>query len=437
MATDTAEQARSVISGSEEFTAGLNPDTLSALMRSTWTWDDRALRRDLSALLVQLTAARGDIRDEVFATALRASALATGARFVATVLGPHLLADLGNPYRAQFLAAASDPAVFDRAAHQVRRGMGARAIEYLRSLAHGNEHPDESSWLALANTEGAAGVGRAMRADGYTLASTSFFSNVALGLQTLWAVGAGGSGHACRVQQGEVRATLAVAEQAGSWDPALVRTKAVRTGNGWTVAGTKCFVPDAAGVDLILTVARSVAGPSLFAVDATAPGVTITEVATIDATRPLFSVAFDGASAQLLGVEGRGGALMRESIDLAMTALAAEQVGLIERAIDLLLRREADKQRDEDLVSVALDHAAAVSLYNRALDPAADPGAAAMAHIGCSEAALRVARRMTKLSDDTDDCGNATTIQRRALSTSLFLGGPAAYHERLLERLGI
>ena len=37
----------------------LTPESLSALMRSTWTWDDRALRRDLAALLVDLSAGRG------------------------------------------------------------------------------------------------------------------------------------------------------------------------------------------------------------------------------------------------------------------------------------------------------------------------------------------------------------------------------------------
>ncbi|MEB3071694.1 hypothetical protein [[Mycobacterium] vasticus] len=30
----------------------LTPETVYALMRSTWTWDDRAPRRDLGALLV-------------------------------------------------------------------------------------------------------------------------------------------------------------------------------------------------------------------------------------------------------------------------------------------------------------------------------------------------------------------------------------------------
>src|SRR4029450_6351032 len=40
------------------FQAGLTPQSLSAIMRSSWTWDDRALRRDLSRLLTGLTAVR-------------------------------------------------------------------------------------------------------------------------------------------------------------------------------------------------------------------------------------------------------------------------------------------------------------------------------------------------------------------------------------------
>ena len=38
------------------FEAGLTPENLTAIMRSTWTWDDRALRRDLARLLTALRA---------------------------------------------------------------------------------------------------------------------------------------------------------------------------------------------------------------------------------------------------------------------------------------------------------------------------------------------------------------------------------------------
>src|SRR3954466_4927246 len=99
-----------------DFEQTLTPQSLAAIMRSTWTWDDRALRRDLSSLLVDLAAARGDIADEAIVKTMRARSLATGARFAADVLGPHLIADAGSALRADFVAAASDPTVFDRIA---------------------------------------------------------------------------------------------------------------------------------------------------------------------------------------------------------------------------------------------------------------------------------------------------------------------------------
>jgi alkylation response protein AidB-like acyl-CoA dehydrogenase len=416
-----------------EFEDALTPDSLSALMRSTWTWDDRALRRDLSSLLVEIAAARGTIDDEAIARALRARGLATGARFVANVLGPHLVADVGGAPRGQFLSAARDPAFFDRSASSALPDVRARAPHYLKTISERVDYPDESSWLAMA-TGGVGGLGRAMRGYGHTLGTTALLGNVALAWQTLRALGADGSDYAGRIERGEIRATLAAAEQSGSWDPALVRTRAQPDNDGWALTGAKHFVPDAAGADVVLTVARSVAGPSLFAVDANAPEVTITELAGIDTTRQLFKIEFNDTPAELLGHDGRGGALMRQSIDLLMTALAGEQVGLIERSVEVLLRHAQDDPFEEALTQTALDHAAAVSLWTQALGPDADVGSAAMAHIGCSTASLRVASLSAEVAGDSEE---AATIMRRALSTSLLLGGPAVFHERLLDRLGI
>ena len=42
--------------GSGPVAEALSPERLSALMRATWTWDDRALRRDLSELLADVMA---------------------------------------------------------------------------------------------------------------------------------------------------------------------------------------------------------------------------------------------------------------------------------------------------------------------------------------------------------------------------------------------
>src|SRR6185369_14349326 len=102
----------------DTFETLLTPDGLSALMRSTWTWDDRALRRDLAVLLVDLqaahAAARGNAPDH--AETIRKRALASGSDFVAAVLGPHLIADAGNALRGDYLAYALDAAAFARSA---------------------------------------------------------------------------------------------------------------------------------------------------------------------------------------------------------------------------------------------------------------------------------------------------------------------------------
>ncbi len=409
------------------FEEALTPDTLTALMRSTWTWDDRALRRDLSALLVEVAAARGDIADEAIAGTLRARSLATGARFAAAVLGPHLIADAGSPLRSQFVSAASDPASFDRLADTARAELHGRAADYLRSCTV--DYPDESSWLTLATKGEDGDLGQAMRGYGYTLSAAPLLSNLGLAWQSLRALGGDGSEASARIERGEIRATLAAAEKSGSWDPALVRTKAQPDKDGWRLSGVKFFVPDAAGADVVLTVARSVAGPSLFSVEADADGVDITELAGIDATRPLYRVEFEDTPAVLLGKEGRGGALMQKTMDLAMTALAGEQVGLIERAISVLLEHGA---ANLDLAQTALDHATAVSLWGQARNGDV-LGAAAMAHIGCSATSVRV----TTLAAEVADSEDAHVLQRRALSSSLLLGGPAVFYERLLDRLEI
>lgn len=433
MGTGTAAPSGAT-SSSTEFEDALTPGALSALMRSTWTWDDRALRRDLSALLVELSAARGDVTQDAIGTALHARGLATGARFVANVFGPHLIADVGSPLRGQFLSAATELAIFDRAASMSRSDVEPLAGDYLRTIPKEVDYPEESAWLSMATANGAGGLGEVMRGYGYTLATAPLLGNFVLAWQTLRVLGTTGAEYADRIARGELRATLAAAEKSGSWDPALVSTKAEPTTNGWTLTGAKHFVPDAAGADVVFAIARSTAGPSLFAVDVEAPGVTITELAGIDATRPLFTIQFDGTSAELLGHEGRGGALMRQSLDLVMTALAGEQVGLIERAVAVLLRHASDGSLEAELTQAALDHAAAVSLWTQALDPNAATGAAAMAHIGCSTASLRVAGLAAEVAHDSDD---ANGVLRRALAASLLLGGPAVFYERLLDRLGI
>ena len=96
--------------GSGPVAEALSPERLSALMRATWTWDDRALRRDLSELLADVMAT-GHLNRRAFrrmqagavpgpemsvAKLMYAQNLTRSAHFVSRVLGPRIIADTGE-----------------------------------------------------------------------------------------------------------------------------------------------------------------------------------------------------------------------------------------------------------------------------------------------------------------------------------------------------
>jgi hypothetical protein len=415
----------------------LTAESLSALMRSTWTWDDRALRRDLSTLLVQLDAATlagaNMSVGSAASAALYAAARAYAANFVASVLGPKLIADTGNPLRQQFLPLARDPAQFRRQAHAARRDVADQADKYFNTNVDNVDFAPPSAWPALVADTGVAGLGTAMHGYGHDLSDAALFASLALAWQAATLVPGSdvATGYADRLQSGDLVGTLAAAEQTGSWDPALVRTRAELVSGQWLLSGEKNYVPAADAADVVFVIARSIAGPSLFAVDAGAAGLSVAAHPVLDDTRRLFGVKLSDTPATLVGTEGSGGRLMSRLIDAATTALAAEQVGLIEAGIGML--RNEPTPADDGLAALVLDHIAAHALWQRALyEPT--PAAAAAAHIGCSAAAVRVATTVAELRGPDSA---TTALQHRALSGSLLFGGPAVAHERLLDRLSI
>ena len=96
--------------GAGPVAAALSPDRLSALMRATWTWDDRALRGRLAELLVDAMAtqhlnnrALRKLRAGVtpgpemsVSKLMYGQNLTRAAHFVADVLGPRAIADTGQ-----------------------------------------------------------------------------------------------------------------------------------------------------------------------------------------------------------------------------------------------------------------------------------------------------------------------------------------------------
>ncbi|WP_405136547.1 acyl-CoA dehydrogenase family protein [Nocardia sp. NBC_01388] len=434
----------------DHYLATLDAQTLSALMRSTWTWDDRALRRKLSQLLTGLTAVREIRAGEVecpgaVLDAAEARVLAAAGEFVAEVLGPQLLVDSGNNFREPLLplVRATGHLIAEAA-----RSLDVLAVEVTGQVIERNETLStivpEEQWESTAFGPDATGLAQVAYSAGYTLSQTDYFPSAALGAQ-VFAITGSPTDDTVNLR----RSTLAAAEKTGSWDSALVRTRATAAGTGWRLTGEKWFVPGAAAAANLFVIARNIGGPSLYLVDPHAVGVTIDALSSLDSERPLARIGFVDVPAVLIGREGAGGRIMNRTLDRATTALAAEQVGLVDRALKCLsdvLPRSGDSESwrgyTRKLAELELLRAGATALWNRAVqlqggdDLEGAAVAAAMAHIGCSNAARQVALRLTSVAADLD-AAEVETLTNRARSADLLFGGPALAHERLLERLGI
>jgi alkylation response protein AidB-like acyl-CoA dehydrogenase len=131
---------------------------------------------------------------------------------------------------------------------------------------------------------------------------------------------------------GEKRGAVAVEEMAVAGDPlASVRTRASRSGDGWTLEGLKPTVVDGATADWVIVVAQDDAGLAAFLVE----GTEIEAVPGLDPTRQLGRLQLAAAPARRLGPEGDQTTLLRRVLDDAAVMLCAELIGASEAAFEL------------------------------------------------------------------------------------------------------
>ena len=141
---------------------------------------------------------------------------------------------------------------------------------------------------------------------------------------------------------GETKATLALLEEHASWSPhdvkMVAKTAATTSGSGYTLSGSKLFVPDAGVADLLVCAAKIDQELAMFVVPAKTPGVKIERMPSIDNTRPLYAVTFENAalSADTLLARGeRAYTGLHYALNVATTGLAAEMVGGMQRLLDI------------------------------------------------------------------------------------------------------
>jgi alkylation response protein AidB-like acyl-CoA dehydrogenase len=223
---------------------------------------------------------------------------------------------------------------------------------------------------------------------------------------------------------------------------------------GWLLDGTAARVLDGTIADLVLVVARTPA-PTLFAVDADAPGLTRQALPTLDQTRKLARLDFAAVPARLVGTEGAAAGALAATLDRAAVALAAEQLGGAQRVLEMSVdyaraRRQfgrpigsfqAIKHKCADmLVEVessrsAVLHAATVADES----PGELPVAAALARAYCSDAYFHAAAETIQIHGGIGFTWehDAHLHLKRAKSSQTLLGTPSDHRAALAALLGL
>ncbi|MDQ1419139.1 MAG: hypothetical protein QOJ52_1101 [Acidimicrobiaceae bacterium] len=269
------------------------------------------------------------------------------------------------------------------------------------------------------------------------------------------------------IASGEVRATLALTEDSGRWDEGGVTTVARVSdsdsdsdsgsgfGGGWVLDGHKTFVLDGHTADVVLVVARTDAGVSLFLVDGDAPGLGRTAMPTMDQTRKQARLVFSSVPARLVGTEGAGWPAVSRALDLAAVALAAEQVGGAQRVLEMSVEYakvrvqfgrpigsfQAVKHKCADML-LAVESAKSAAYYaawTAADDDEELPVMASLAKAFCSEAYFKAAADNIQIHGGIGFTWDhpAHLYFKRAKSSELILGDPAYHRELLAQRIGI
>lgn len=198
----------------------------------------------------------------------------------------------------------------------------------------------EQGWLGAAIPEehGGLGLGRielcAIAEElGRVCAPIPFASTVYFLAEALMLAGSAEQKAAWlpRIAAGEVIGTFATAEGPGAVSPARLHAEV----SGGRLTGTKVPVTDGDIAHVAVVLAMEAGKPGLFLVELSGAGVTRATLKTVDPTRGVAKLTFQGATAERLGEPGQGFPLMEAVFDRAAVLLAFEQLGGADRCLQM------------------------------------------------------------------------------------------------------
>ncbi|HEY3058614.1 MAG TPA: acyl-CoA dehydrogenase family protein [Chloroflexota bacterium] len=219
-----------------------------------------------------------------------------------------------------------------------------------------------------------------------------------------------------KIADGSLKSTVAVLENAVSWQPSAVQMRATRDGNDFVMNGTKRFVPWAHVADKIIVVARTDDGTTAFVLDAGVQGLTQTPNQEMDHTSKTSTLQFDdvrvGADA-VLGEINRGWDVIGPMLQRAAIGASAEMLGAMRRCMEMSVEYAKVRHQFGQPIGMfqAIKHTCAEMLLDVENAHAATYYAAWAQDAGMPDAALAASVAKAYVGDASRKvCGNAIQV---------------------------
>jgi alkylation response protein AidB-like acyl-CoA dehydrogenase len=259
------------------------------------------------------------------------------------------------------------------------------------------------------------------------------------------------------IAAGELKATVALLEEGASWDAGAVKLEASRDGGRFTLNGRKLFVPDAGVADVLVCVARDGDSLALLPIESGTEGLTVIPMPSMDATRKLYEVVFEGvtlAEGDALGADGDARGALQGALEVATAVLCAEMVGGMQWVLDTTVEYAKTRQQfgrpigsfqavqhmcaDMLLLTESARSAAYYAAWALTENDPAARAAVSVAKAYCSDAYREVANRGVQVHGGigfTWEHDLQLYYKRSKSSETLF--GDATFHRERIARLVI
>jgi len=257
------------------------------------------------------------------------------------------------------------------------------------------------------------------------------------------------------IASGATIATVALAEDSGSWRPDDVTARASSQDGVWRLDGHKSFVLDGAVADVLLVVAQTGSGLAVLAVDADAPGLGRTPLPTMDQTRKQARITFESTPGRMLGTGDGARDAIAAMLDASAVALAAEALGgtgkVLEMSVDYAKVREqfgrpigsfqAIKHKCASML-VDLESSRSAVYYALWATASGHPDAVVVAPLTkayCVDTYLHAAGENIQIHGGIGFTWEhpAHLYLKRAKSSQLLLGDSDYHRQQLADRIGI